>query len=295
MSGGHIKVRDYFLHCLRHPELEPYLYFTPDSSYESSALWADIPRERIVRSSEDKCFDLAFVAGKDWKLLSSTSGARRIIHFVQSIEQCTEGHPMFSLLKRPAMRICTSEAVAQMSEPHRVGEATVIENGIPLDLFKPRAKRRGSILIWGKKNPALSEHLCTELAKRGLDPTLLRDYIPREAFARQLGETEIFIGVPKPTEGFFLPALEAMASGCAVICPDAAGNRGFCLHEETCLIPEFDDAGSYLEMVDILRSDTALTTQVQRNGLRMAATHSLERERVQFHRFVDDVVLGNIQ
>jgi hypothetical protein len=29
-----------------------------------------------------------------------------------------------------------------------------------------------------------------------------------------------------------------MAAGCAVICPDALGNRSFCRHGETCLMPQ---------------------------------------------------------
>jgi glycosyltransferase involved in cell wall biosynthesis len=37
-------------------------------------------------------------------------------------------------------------------------------------------------------------------------------------------------------EGFGLPALEAMACGCPVVCIDAHGNMEFCLHGETALV-----------------------------------------------------------
>jgi Glycosyltransferase len=39
-------------------------------------------------------------------------------------------------------------------------------------------------------------------------------------------------------EGFCLPALEAMATGAAVVCTDAHGNRDFCVDGENCLVPE---------------------------------------------------------
>ena len=39
-------------------------------------------------------------------------------------------------------------------------------------------------------------------------------------------------------EGFCLPALEAMATGAAVVCTDAHGNRDFCDDEVNCLMPE---------------------------------------------------------
>jgi hypothetical protein len=38
-------------------------------------------------------------------------------------------------------------------------------------------------------------------------------------------------------EGFCLPPLEAMATGGAVVCTDAHGNRDFCVDGENCLIP----------------------------------------------------------
>ena len=39
-------------------------------------------------------------------------------------------------------------------------------------------------------------------------------------------------------EGFCLPPLEAMATGGAVVCTDAHGNRDFCVDGGNCLIPE---------------------------------------------------------
>jgi glycosyltransferase involved in cell wall biosynthesis len=39
-------------------------------------------------------------------------------------------------------------------------------------------------------------------------------------------------------EGFALPPLEAMATGAAVVCTDAHGNRDFCVDGVNCLMPE---------------------------------------------------------
>ena len=41
-------------------------------------------------------------------------------------------------------------------------------------------------------------------------------------------------------EGFYLPALEAMALGSLVICPDCIGNRSFCLPGRNCFRPNYD-------------------------------------------------------
>ena len=44
-------------------------------------------------------------------------------------------------------------------------------------------------------------------------------------------------------EGFALPPLEAMATGAAVVCTDAHGNRDFCVDGVNCLMPEAERRG----------------------------------------------------
>ena len=44
--------------------------------------------------------------------------------------------------------------------------------------------------------------------------------------------------LPRAEEGFYLPALEAMASGCLVVTLDCIGNRGFRRHDDNCLVAE---------------------------------------------------------
>ena len=51
--------------------------------------------------------------------------------------------------------------------------------------------------------------------------------------------TEATVFVQTSThEGFALPPLESMATGGAVVCTDAHGNRDFCVDGENCLMPE---------------------------------------------------------
>ena len=38
----------------------------------------------------------------------------------------------------------------------------------------------------------------------------------------------VAVFVPNPKEGFYLPALEGMALGTLVVCPDCLGNRSYC-------------------------------------------------------------------
>ena len=36
--SSHVKLRDYFIHCLHHPKLNPYVYFVLDTNPRASGL-----------------------------------------------------------------------------------------------------------------------------------------------------------------------------------------------------------------------------------------------------------------
>lgn len=293
-SGDHVKVRDYFEHALAHPGLDPYLYFTARSVFETSDVWDGVPPERIVRELDVAAYDLLFVTGKEWKLLPRDIDGARLIQYVQSIRQCDPEHQLFRYFKRRAHRICTSDEVAAATRPHIDGEPVVIPDGIPLDIFQPDGERRPrSIVIWGGKQPEVAEGLGAALVKRGFAVDLLIDYLPRREFARRLASSEIAITLPAKTEGFFLPALEAMACGAAVVCADALGNRSFCVEGETCLMPPRGNIAAHAAAAERFVEDRPFAEAIRARGLQMAQQYSIERERGAFHRFVDERVLAS--
>ena len=291
-SGTHIKLRDYFLYCLQHPQLEPYLYFTPDSDFDASEVWAGIPREKIVREIDLNNYGGLFLTGRDWKFLPKTLHDKKIINRLASIEQCQPDHLVFRYLKRPAFRICASREIHQAILPYVSDETLVINNGIPLELFNGNGEKKSrSIMIWARKQPAFGAKLFEAIKNRGRQAALLVHNLPREQFAQRLKESDIAITLPEKTEGFYMPALEAMASGCAVICPDAIGNRAFCIHEQTCLMPRFGDLDDHLLMVERLLAEQALQENLRRQGMTMAESYSMEKERQNFYRFLDKFIL----
>lgn len=294
-SGDHVKVRDYFEHALAHPELDPYMYFTSRSDYQSSDVWNGLPPERIVRDLDVDAYDLFFVTGKEWKLLPRDIEGVRLIQYVQSIRQCEPEHQLYKFFKRRAHRICTSEEVADATRPLVRDDVIVIPDGIPLDIFRPNGARvPRSVLIWGRKSPEIADGLARALTRRGFAVDLLIDFLPRREFAARLARSDIAITLPARTEGFFLPALEAMASGCAVVCADAIGNRSFCIEGETCLMPQRNNIAAHAAAAERFVDDPSFAEVVRAGGMEMAQRYSLEREREAFHRFVDERVLASI-
>lgn len=290
-GGGQIKSRDYLLHCLAHPQLDPYVYFTDAALYQEAALWAGVPKERVLERVDVAQFDLFFISGRNWKYVPKQLQRKPVINLLQSISECSEGAPEARYFRRPALRICVSQGVADASAPYRNGDAFVIPNGIPLDIFRPAASRReGSVLIWGRKDGSFGVCLREELARRGVTAELLIDYLPREIWAGKLAETDVFVGLPHAQEGFFLPALEAMASGASVVCAGATGNESFCLPDRTCLSPAHRDLMGHVEAVERLLTDNGLSERVRLGGIAMAPSFSLEAERARFYRLLDERV-----
>ncbi len=73
-------------------------------------------------------------------------------------------------------------------------------------------------------------------------------------------------------EGYNLPVLEAMASGCPVVTTLADGNNHFCVHEENCLIGT--TAEELSEAIKRIMTDDKLADKLRKNGLQTAKEHS---------------------
>jgi len=242
-----------------------------------------------VRELALETYDALFIAGKDWELLPASVRGVKIINLVQHVKHADARDDRFAFLSRPAHRLCVSAEVLEAITPHMNGPAHVIPNGVSLEMFAPGAeKARNSILIWARKNPALGQRLHETLLDRGLGSSLLVDYLPRADFAAALRATDIFVALTNPSEGFYLPGLEGMASGCAVVCADAIGNRSFCLHGQTCLMPQWGDYDEHLAMIERLLREKDLKEKIRRAGQAQAQTFSLQNERARFYQFLDE-------
>jgi RNAse (barnase) inhibitor barstar len=291
-SGGHVKFHDYFEHCAAHPQLDPYVYLAYDRASDLGALWDGLAGERVLPRLDIEPFDLLFIDGRDWELLPEVAQHMTVIHLLQDFRHADPEDPRFAFLARPALRICISPELAAAVQPHACGPVAVIPNGIPLDFFMPGAKEAGSVLIWARKDRALGKAIRSALSARGVRVRLLTRPVARAEFARLLAEAAAFVGLTKEREGFFLPALEAMASGCAVVCADALGNRSFCLDGKTCRTPRFGSLDDHVRLVEELLSDEAQRDALCANGIEIAQGFTLERERDEFFRFVGEHMLS---
>jgi GT2 family glycosyltransferase/glycosyltransferase involved in cell wall biosynthesis len=187
-------------------------------------------------------------------------------------------------------------------------DAELIPPGIDLDTFRPRAdvKRRADmILALGRSNPLKNLPLTIdawrvlpeprpELCLFGIEPELASDpgvrYVesPDDERVNELfNEATVFIQT-STHEGFALPPLEAMATGGAVVCTDAHGNRDFCVDRENCLMPEPTPAAVNEALVRLLGAPE-LRERLGRAGIETARDYAWERRIDALERFFERV------
>jgi glycosyltransferase involved in cell wall biosynthesis len=89
-------------------------------------------------------------------------------------------------------------------------------------------------------------------------------------------------------EGFALPPLEAMATGAAVVCTDAHGNRDFCLEGVNCLMPEAN-VGAVSAALARLLADPELRARLGQAGIETAQEYAWERRIDELEAFFQRV------
>jgi glycosyltransferase involved in cell wall biosynthesis len=295
-TGGHLKVFHYFNHVLASRSVEAKIYFTPASRWDPTNPW--FGSETPISTFADADADAFFVAGLDWDIFDRAEidlSRKPVINLVQGVRHANPADPRFRFLSREAIRICVSnEIAARIQETERVrGKVIVIEAGIDLDDLKRFKNHSKSELVFlgGSKNPGLAARLASDLARHGIKVDLQTRPMPRDAFLTRLAAASIAVLLPLREEGFFLPALEAMVVGAAVVVPDCVGNRSFCLPGKTCLMPDYSHDG-LREAVLRLAADSSLQAVLVNGGYETAKVHSLTTERKRFHSLLDYVV-GN--
>ena len=306
LTGGHVKHSHYFDHVLRMPGFAPKIAFRGEPSNESHALerralWPAGDEGPAARWEPGRR-DVLFLAGVDWRCLAE-SGLESLpnprINLIQHVRHAHEGTELHRYLAHRAIRICVSREVAEaISATGRVeGPILTIPNGIDVPPATPageslaaahRARPR-PITIVGYKRPGLARALSRRFDEEHIAHPPATEFLDRRRFLERLAESRVAVCLPREEEGFYLPALEAMAAGCLVVTLDCIGNRGFCRHGESCLIAEpgpdslFDAAKKALDMPAPERE------RLLRRARDTAAKHSLDAERKRFQAILADV------
>ena len=305
-SGGQIKHSHYFEHVLGMPGFVPRIKFSGEPANEAHAstlapLWPGRNAATVARW-EPSARDVLFLAGTDWRYLHECGlqdSAMPRMNLVQHVRHAHEGTELHGYLSERAVRICVSREVADAISATGLprGPVLTIPNGTDLTPFVPSKAgapaeyegRRWPITIIGYKRPDLARSFSERLNAQRLDHELRTTLIGRSAFLELLAESRIAVCLPHSQEGFYLPALEAMASGCLMVTLDCIGNRSFCHDHWNCIIAEPTSESLHRAVERIRAMTPSERGNMLMRGRDTVARHSLAAERGRFQAILGDV------
>lgn len=286
--GGHGKVWDYYRHALAHPRWEPNIHFT-SGSVTTGNPWRDADAPGIVQDWCPDRYDALFLAGLDWHGWPQDRNDMPVVNLIQGVRHAQQGADVNPFLARRAIRLCVSSAVADAILDRGVqGPVLVIDAALDLPDSLATDRTRSGIVIGAGKQPALGIQLAAALRASDLQVRLLDVPMPRHSYLAALAGAEVAVLLPETLEGFYLPALEAMALGCATVVPDCVGNRTYATHEVNALVPDYS-LDALVAAVGRLVVDSALRERLRTAGKATALRFSQDRERQAFHAVLDDL------
>lgn len=287
-SGGHGKVWDYFTHAQAHPRWEAAAWLSPGSvPTDNPWLAAGDPLEPHWNPSTA---DALFLAGMDWAAWPADDPAKPVINLVQAVRHADPAHPLHAFLSRRAVRICVAQPVAdailatgRVNGPVRVIEAAV---SLPHGDATPVGPSV-DVFVGALKRQRLGQELAAALRAAGRTVDVADKWLPREAYLARLSAASVAVLLPLPAEGFYLPALEAMALGRAVVVPDCVGNRAYLEPGRNALVP--DATVPALLEAALAASGTSRHAALVAAGSATAERFSQARERTGFHGVLDEL------
>jgi hypothetical protein len=289
-TGGELKVRHYFAHAESSTRFRPRIHLAPGAAPESAELWRGTSAPPLAEFRPEAAAAL-FLAGLDWSAVPDPAPVP-VVNLIQGMVHADPGTARWSYLSRPATRLCVSGEVAEaiLATGRVAGPVHVIPAGTDLaDMPPAKSGRDLPVVIAGVKNPRFARALHDRLTAAGVIAECLVEWMPRPAYLERIARAGVAVTLPSDREGFFLPAIEAMALRAITVCPDCIGNRGFCRDGETAFRTPYEFEAVVAATRAALALDPARADAMRAAAEAEARRHSLEAERSAFLRILDSL------
>jgi len=278
------------------PRHEALIRFSERSDWGPANPW-NAAREHVVDSGDQVRPDVLFLSGVDWRMVDRADWPESRVPVINLIQHVWHASPDDKLgrarfLPNKAIRICVSPEVARALErTGRVrGPIFTIPDAIDVERLagmRRAGKRDLDLLVLANKQPerghAVFERLAPERRAHLVDTRTAHDEV-----LDLMSRAAVTVFVPNPKEGFYLPALEGMALGTLVVCPDCVGNRSYCIDRVNCLRPAYSVEAIAADAAEALSREDRLDGLVE-SAAETARRHDLRAERSSFLTILDRV------
>ena len=270
-----------------------YVRFSPESVWDQTNPW-NAAKECVVGEGEEVDFDVVFLSGTDWRRVIPEEERPRyskpVINLIQHVKHACENDTLgrHMLLRHRAIRICVSSEVerAILGTGRVQGPVFTIPDAIDVAEVQRLAhagERDIDVLVAANKQPRLGASIASALRASGWSVHVADTRIPRSELVGLMGRARATVFLPNPKEGFYLPAIEGMAAGTVVVCPDCIGNRSFCIDGVNSFRPEYEEDAIAAAAARALAAGPAVVAAAQET----AQAHDLGLERRAFLEILD--------
>ncbi len=294
-QGGHLKVFHYFEHVRSSPSHEARIRFSDDSVWNETNPWSGL-RELVVREHEPLAADVLFLAGTDWRFIEPAQRARSPVPIVNLVQdfRFERGHVQLrEFLAHRAIRVCVTPELEQaVRAAGATGPVLTVPVGVDLAAMPQqlaRDQRDLDCVVLATKDPRLGEQVAARVRKRGHGVLVVDRTQSRAELLSAFARARVAVLLPTALEGAYMPALESMALGAAVVCPDCVGNRSFCRDRETCVVPRRSARAIASAALELLGASEAELTPLLERASAQSTAHGLDRERQRFLELLDRV------
>lgn len=286
-TGGHQKFRDYLEHTAALHNVECHL-FANSSCRIMPNLFTAVPGVVMQQQYQPEMADVVFLAGVDWNAyLPKKREGQKVVNLIQHVRHGDPHHPLFQFLKHKALRICVSEQVRQAILPYANGECVTVTMGhrIP-DVV---SEKNLDLYILGKKNPSFAESIQQWAENSGLTVHADLGLVERSAVFKNLARANVALVLPNPTEGFFLPGIEAMALSERVVVPDCVGNRGYCAESTNITLCDYEKSSCVKAILEAFSRIQMPVHEFEKyRGSRLAKGYTMAAEKREYQRLLVD-------
>src|SRR5262245_36435276 len=275
-----------------------------------------------VARDTDVCVANFYLTAHAAFLARMTHRGLRVVYFLQGDEAESHGRLADASLVSRWMRFALARASYRLPMPMlcvsewlrrrvRRPDAVVVGQGIDLTVFRSdgradRARVAIGTIGSGARTKGYADVLAAmaRLAETSFDVVVaaledrlalpgrvtseLRTASTESEMADFYSACDIFV-FASHREGFGLPPLEAMASGCAVVTTDCGGVSDFARHDENCLMVPPGDPAALAAAIGRLLEDVALRRKLSDCAVRTAASWPRERMADAFMERVAEV------
>lgn len=289
-TGGHKKFYDYLIHTKAIEGVNCKLFVQNDCKV-MPGLFSDIPEVQYQHEYNPNTCNVVFLAGMDWQYyLPHRKSEDVIVNLVQHVRHGDKSHPLFNFLQYKALRLCVSEAVKDAIIPYANGRCVTVPIGHEIPYL--HQKKKYDLYILGKKNTKFGRTIAQWAEENGLAYKLHDHLVTKDEVLMALAESKVSLVLPNPTEGFFLPGIEAMALSDRAVVPDCIANREYCTRETNATLCHYNIESVKLavtQSLDMLNTD--IHRMQKDKGETLARSYSLSAERDIYHKLIKEHVV----